>query len=220
MAICEALRATYDSEWINDVTLTHYNVNRPVPNRITVEYADEEQDWPFILVQISPSVVQWTGITPDEVFETGDPNFPLVKVREGYFEATVMLSIYALSSESRDRMYDNMLKVVMMGRKNAATKDFFTSLENQDLIGMTVMEAEVSPVGDSISVGTPWNSEQIAYEASVQFQVIGRFYAPEYDEQLIALSGARVFPYTDQDVANNQVPWQNDGHGAWTDAWS
>jgi len=227
-AIVESLRSVW-YQGGNDGQEAHtYNPqltlnDKPLPRRITVEYPEESQDWPFILVQVRPSVVEWTGIMPDEVVDAANfsdsidhsttadspaPDAPSYKlIRQGRFEATCMLQIFALSSEERDRIWDNLVKLIMMGRKRSATNNFYTTLENHDLVGLTIMEGSVDAVGDTISMGTPWDPELVSYEAAVQFSMLGTFYADEYTEDLVPLKSAKVYEYIDYE-GGSEPSWR------------
>lgn len=216
----------------------------PIPRRITLEYPEEAQEWPVILVQVRPTVVEWTGIMPDEIVDASlDSGFPEIDrttdedpalnanpsyklIRQGHFEATCMLQILALNSMERDRMWDNLIKLLMMGRKKVGTSNFFTTIETHDLVGLTIIEGSIRPVGDSIGQGTPWNAELLSYEAAIEFDMVGTFFADEYTEDLVPLKAAQVYEYiawegntaTGPD-ANEEPPLENDGQGAWVDAW-
>lgn len=210
----------------------------PVPRRITVEYPEESQDWPFILVQVRPTIVEWTGIMPDEVIDAANytenvdistdvdpspPDAPSYKlIRQGRFEATCMLQIMSTTSEERDRIWDNVVKLLLMGRKRSATNNFYTTLENHDLVKITVMEGKIDAVGDAIAMGTPWDPELISYEASIQFDVVGTFFADEFTEDLVPLRAAAVFEYISYEGNtddNEEPPGENDGRGEWRTPW-
>ena len=254
-ALVESLRSVWYQGGSDGQEAHTYNPqltlnDKPLPRRITVEYPEEAHDWPFILVQVRPSIVEWTGIMPDEVVDAANygtatdysttvdpspPEAPQYKlIRQGRFEASCMLQIMALSSEERDRIWDNLVKLVMMGRKRSATNNFYTTLENHDLVGLTIMEGSIDAVGDTISMGTPWDPELLSYEASIQFNMVGTFFADEYTEDLVPLSAARVYEYIAYDGEaesswrsgndpSGEVgvpPFDSDGKGAWEDPWS
>jgi hypothetical protein len=229
VAIVESLRAV----WWTDGNIgqqTHdYNPelddnDRPLPRRITIEYPEEPHDWPFILVQVHPRVIEWTGVMPDEIVDAAEgsdqPAFKLI--RQGRFEASCVLQIMALTSGERDKMWDNLVKLLLMGRKRDATRNFFTTLEEHDLVGITIIEGTVEPVGDTVSMGTPWDPELISYEASIQFDMVGVFYADEYNEDLVPLTEAAVYEYISFEgntEPNESPPGENDGKGEWADPW-
>lgn len=172
------------------------STDEPYPRRITIEYPEEAHDWPVILVQIRPTTIQWTGIMPDEIVNPGTEDAPTYKlIRQGRFEATCMLQIMATESLTRDRIWDNLVSLLLMGRKRSATNNFYTVLEQNELVGLTVMEGSLRNIGDTISMGTPWNPEVLTYEASVEFDMVGTFYADEYNESLVPLKVALIYDY-------------------------
>lgn len=206
--------------------------DKPIPKRVAVEYPEEEESWPFVLVQVRPTNVEWTGIMPDEVvdaantedFRAIDPNEdsdnanPVFKsIRQGSFSATCMLQIFANTSGERDRIWDNLVNLLLMGRKGNPTQNFFTTLENHDLIGITVSEGSVRAIGDAIGMGTPWDKELLTYEAAIEFDMTGVFYADEYNEDLVPLAEASAHEYV---PLNEEAPYgETDGRGSWTDPW-
>lgn len=245
-AIVESLRSVW---FVNqNVGQEAHNINPdldvnpadPAPRRITLEYPIEAEDWPTVLVQVRPTVVEWTGISPDEVIDAStedgqpaidrsttadsavNPNPSYKLIRQGRFEGSCMLQILALTSMERDRMWDNIVKLLMMGRKKSATNNFYTTLAGHDLIGLTVMEGSIRPVGDSIGPGTPWDPEQLTYEAAVEFDMVGTFYADEYTEDLVPLKSAEAFEYIafDGNSETDEEPYgEGDGRGEWQDPW-
>lgn len=213
VAIVEALR----SVWFEDQETNTYRsdlkeFDKPYPRRISIEYSEEAEDWPFVLVQVRPSLIQWTGITPDEIINAGPEDSPTWKrIRQGRFEASCMLQIMALTSGERDRIWDNLILLIMMGRTRSLTRSFHSTLETNDLVGITINEASVRPIGDTISVGTPWDPEMLTYEATIEFDMTGVFYADEFNEDLVELTTARIYPYLPIDP----IPGENDGDGSW-----
>lgn len=213
VSIVEALR----SVWFEDQETNTYrsdlkDFDRPYPRRISIEYSEEAEDWPFVLVQVRPTVITWTGITPDEIVNAGTEDSPTWKrIRQGRFEASCMLQIMALTSAERDRIWDNLILLIMMGRTRSLTRSFYSVIETNDLVGITINEASVRPIGDTISVGTPWDPEMLSYEATIEFDMTGVFYADEFNEDLVALTEARLYPYLPLD----EVPHEEDGDGSW-----
>lgn len=230
MAIVEAFRSIwYDNQNVgqenHDLQLDLTPNDSPIPRRVTIDYPEEEQNWPFILVQVRPTIVRWTGVMPDETFNAGTEEVPeWVRIRQGYFEATCMLQIMALSSGERDRIWDNLIKIILMGRKRSATSRFWESIETNGLVGITVNEGQIGMIGDTISMGAPWETgaETLTYEASIEFDMVGTFFGDEYNENLVSLRTAQVFEYIDiGDGApdNEPPPGENDGQGQWQSPW-
>jgi len=100
--------------------------------------------------------------------------------RNGYFEGSIDLQIMAMHSEERDRLYDSVTNLILMGQGSPASSAFMNSIVQNNLIGMTLLLDTFTPLGDSVSVGTPWSPEELTYEASVRIQCIGDFYENKY----------------------------------------
>ena len=158
------------------------------PNSITIEYPMELVQWPCILVQFRPSKIQWSGLNPD-IFSisssgtviSGTTYSGYNVTRNGYFEGNIDLQIMAMHSEERDRLYDSVTNLILMGQGSAASTAFNASITNNNLVGMTMLLDTFTPVGDTITAGTPWSPEELTYEASIRIACIGDFYETKYN---------------------------------------
>lgn len=196
VSIVEALRAAYKSPNI-DMT----------PNFIGIEYPEQEVDWPAILVEFNPSDIRWTGVMPDELEKLPFGDFK--RYRKGHFAGTYSFSIYALTSQERDRLMDSIIQLFLMGDLNADTKKFFDTVENHDLISQIIMHDHVTTVGTTVSAGTPWGSDDIVYEGSLRVDIAGgEFYADAYDSTLVPLSSISV-------IAEIEGQEEDDAHEDW-----
>ena len=200
-AVVEALNAGFNalatSPVDNSLDLT--------PNSITIEYPLEQIKWPAIFVQFRPSKIQWQGLNPDQYKNyaggytvSGVTYSGIVSSRMGYFEGNIDLQIMAMHSEERDRLYDSITNLILMGDGSVASTAFTQSIVNNDLLGMTLLLDTFTPLGDSVSAGTPWSPEELTYEASIRVQCIGDFYEVKYNYVLpeftaITASGTVVF---------------------------
>jgi hypothetical protein len=143
--------------------------------------------WPCILVQFRPSKIQWSGINPD-IFAVSSSGTVISGTtysgynvtRNGYFEGSIDLQIMAMHSEERDRLYDSLANLILMGQGSVASSAFNNSILNNNLVGITMLLDSFTPVGDSITAGTPWSPEELTYEASIRVKCIGDFYENKY----------------------------------------
>ena len=87
----------------------------------------------------------------------------------------------AMHSEERDRLYDSVTNLILMGQGSAASTAFNASITNNNLVGMTMLLDTFTPVGDTITAGTPWSPEELTYEASIRIACIGDFYETKYN---------------------------------------
>ncbi len=106
------------------------------PKTIGIEYPEDEENWPAMFVQFRVGGdVTWTGLNPDEYeYNTPEGNFTLL--RRGSFTGAFDVTILALSSEERDRLWDGLVQTILMGNLRNDTNVFYTSLANNDLIAM------------------------------------------------------------------------------------
>jgi hypothetical protein len=86
-----------------------------------------------------------------------------------------------------------------MGQGNPASAAFYNSIYNNSLVGMTLLPSTFTPLGDSISAGTPWSPEELTYEASIRISCIGDFYETKYDYLLpnvsnVTFTGTPYYP--------------------------
>jgi hypothetical protein len=201
-AIVEALNAGFQQLASSPVN----NSLDLVPNSITINYPLQVVQWPAILVQFRPGKVQWSGLQPDEytAYNNGivinGTTYPADTVtRTGYFEGSIDLQIMAMHSEERDRLWDSITNLILMNGGSPASSAFYSSIYNNDLVGMTLQPDTYTPLGDSITSGTPWSTDDITYEASVRINCIGDFYTSKYDYQVpqiteVVTSGTAYVP--------------------------
>jgi len=177
-----------------------------VPNSITIEYPLELIKWPAVLVQFRPSKVQWSGLNPDiftnypSGININGNNYPAENVtRTCYFEGSIDLQIMAMHSEERDRLWDSLTNLVLVGDGSPASAAFYRSIISNDLLNLTLLPDTYIPLGDSITSGTPWSPEEITYEASIRISCVGDFFTAKYDYREpqitnIAVSGTTFVP--------------------------
>jgi len=169
-----------------------------VPNSITIEYPLEEVQWPCIFVQFRTNKVQWFGLNPD-TYSAGSgitisgTTYPSKTVdRSGYFEGNIDLQIMAMHSEERDRLLDSVTNLLLMNGSSVASTAFYQSIYQNDLVGLTLLPSTYTPLGDTVSAGTPFSPEELTYEASVRINCIGDFYATKYDYQVLEVTKVTV----------------------------
>jgi hypothetical protein len=174
------------------------------PNSVTIEYPKEMALWPAVFVQFRPSKTQWSGLYPDTfTLPSGQYLYGSQAAqmdRTGYFEGAIDLQILALTSEERDQLWDTLYNLILMNPGNPGSYAFYQSLVNNNLVGMTILQGTVQPLGDTVAPGTPWSPEELSYEASVRIQCIGDFYESKFDNlvptlQTVVLSGTSSYQF-------------------------
>lgn len=186
LALVESLRAVLPSGLESQ--------NYIAPKSVDVEYPVKPELWPALFVQFRVGKSEWIGLNGNygEVFEVnGEERL----IRRGYFTGFVDLTVLSISSHERDRIWDGITEIFLMGRQHPVLKAFTDTLHGHDVIDMTVKDSEVKQVGDSVGVGTPWGTDDVTYEATVRFDVQGEFYADMETQELVPVTDIK-FDFT------------------------
>lgn len=151
--------------------------------RVDMEYPSKEEAYPSIWVQFSLTKLINAGMGHERYTEDG-------LVREWMYEGRVNLTLLFLSSKERDQMADALITIFAFSRTASSSSnqgvhvlreggleysDFFSSLDENPYLSMTLNSDEMRPGGQSVNVGTPWDPDQLVYEDSYSFEVMGQF---------------------------------------------
>jgi hypothetical protein len=172
-ALVEALRATFDEGY-------------PDPDfrnlRVSPEYPIGEQDYPGLWVQYEDTdELQIAGIGHIEIVRLPDGReAPTTRWR---FGGTVTITCVALTSLERDRLYDGVVRTLAFAKVNQGVSEFRRLVENNDFVGMNGNFDQLRASGDAASQGTPWGTDEVIYEKSISFDLIGEFVSePEFGD--------------------------------------
>jgi hypothetical protein len=111
------------------------------------------------------------------------------------FAGTVTLTIVALSSLERDRLYDELVKVLAFARVQESVSEFRNRVEHNDLVAMNANFDLLRPSGDNAAPGTPWGTDEFLYEKSISLDLIGEFVSEPDTMILVPLRLIRVLGY-------------------------
>ena len=151
--------------------------------RIDMEYPDKEEFYPAIWVQFSLTKLTDAGMGHEHWTEDG-------LVREWMYEGRVNLSLLCLSSKERDQLADALITIFAFSRPASALpnqgvevqregsfaySDFFSMLDENEYLSMSINSSNLRPGGQSVNVGTPWDPDQLVYDDSYSFDVQGQF---------------------------------------------
>lgn len=171
--------------------------------RVSAEYPVGEQDYPGIWVDFNVVSLRRAGIAHEEYVEVTDPVTLATSthaVQRFRFTGTTQLTVVALTSLERERLFDEVVKVVAFGSTNdterGALRDY---IENGDLVAMSVDWDEFSVGGMAAVPGTPWGTDEIIYEATITIETIGEFISDPSTASLASLSAVTTFPYKEGD---------------------
>jgi hypothetical protein len=103
--------------------------------------------------------------------------------------------VVALSSLERDRLYDELIKVMAFARVKESISEFRQVIENSDLIAMNGNFDVLRPSGDNAAPGTPWGTDEFIYEKSLSMDLIGEFVSDPDQATLVPLRLIKVRGY-------------------------
>lgn len=144
---------------------------------VSVEYPAEETNYPAIWVGFEPtgSLVR-AGIDHTEYIEQevdGETRFGMVT--RWRFQGTVQYTIISLSSLSRARLADEIIRTVGFGEMEEGRGAFRAFIEDNPLIGLQMDHDTIEMRGVSETPGTPWGTDAIMYEVTMTSKVVGEF---------------------------------------------
>lgn len=164
-AIVEALRATFTNGYPEADFSNLW---------CSIEFPMDKSNYPGIWVQYDDTEeVSIAGIGHTEVVldEQGSER----TVTRSRFGGVITMTCVALSSLERDRLYDELIRMLLFARVEPQVSTFRTLIEQNDLVAMNVDFDKVRAAGDAAAPGTPWGTEEMLYERSVAINVIGEF---------------------------------------------
>lgn len=155
---------------------------------VSIEFPVEQSAYPGVWVQYADNAeLSVAGIGHVETSTAGGV---LAQCSRWKFSGTVTLTLVALTSWQRDRLFDLFTEIFISSKFNPALAVFREQIENNPFIGMNANFDDLSVFGDSAGQGTPWGTDEVVYETSVGFDVIGEFLTDTYTGSLLPLSKA------------------------------
>ena len=158
---------------------------------IGIEYPIEPHNYPGIWVDYDDTDnLKIAGIAHMEEKEDdqGDP----VHFTRWKFTGYVSMTIVALTSFERDRLYDEVVGVMAFGPDSLGPLNFRHIIENNDYIALNCNFDQIQPRGNNAAPGTPWGTDEIIYERSLNIQVIGEFVPDATGRSLLRLSEIKL----------------------------
>lgn len=192
--LVEAVKRTFDD---NYPIVEWRNV------KVGIEYPIDPQDYPGIWVDyddVEPLKIVGVGHIEFQDTNLGPRPFSRWKF-SGYASYTIV----ALSSFERDRLYDEFVKMLAFGLLDPDTSVFRHTIEDNEFIAANADFDTVQPRGNGAAPGTPWGTDEIIYERTLNLNVIGEFIPDVTGGVLYRLSEIRVIeqrPILDGPVAN------------------
>jgi hypothetical protein len=162
---------------------------------ISIEYPMAEKDYPGIWVDFAPSQpIQVAGINHVE-WTSPDENGHRMQTTVWRYAGTIQFTCVALTSLERDRLVDEMVKVLAFGLLNPERAVFRQKLIGNDLIAIDPQWDKFAINGKDENQGTPWNTSEVIYEQTVSMDCTGSFYVEPTSLVMVPLSAIKVYEY-------------------------
>lgn len=176
-AIVEALQAEFgpDYPYANFQNL-----------RVGIEYPVERVDLPGLWVDYDDrNPVEIAGIGHTELIIEDDGSFG--RTTRWTFEGDITITCVALSSLERDKLYDELVRIIGFSHDKSTLMRFRTKIENNDLVAMNINFDSLKPGGNAAAQGTPWGTSEVVYEKSISVEVRGEFIGDPDMQALVRL---------------------------------
>lgn len=180
-AVTEALQATFDSAY-------------PEPDfrsvNVTIEYPYKEVKLPMLLVTYEDTGrLTVAGINHQEFVNdvNGNPH----RYTRWKFTGTITITAMANSSQERDRLYDEVVRMFAFSRDEVAVGEFRAMIEANDFVGLNINFDSLQASGDAVGE-VPWATGDLLYEISLSMDVVGEFISDPDARVLVRLSSIDV----------------------------
>lgn len=158
---------------------------------VDMEYPMEKEQYPGIWVQFSFSRFVQAGIGHQPLQRTvvnegqDDEYVNWEPIREFIFEGRVTLSIMALTSLERDQISDAVSSMLLFSRPpeqvltdpardSKQFRQLLTNIAQNPYVSMTINQDMITPGGQNMTTGVPWDEELPGYEDSYSFDIQGQ----------------------------------------------
>jgi hypothetical protein len=161
---------------------------------ISLEYPIDVQDYPSLWVDYDDTQpLLRAGIAHQETRSPldGATVAPFTRWR---FQGYVSVTAVAMTSLERDELFDEVVRVVAFGNEDTIVGRFKSRIANNDLIAANLQTDKIDVRGSAASPGTPWGTDEMMYERSLNLEIIGEFVPDPSTGVLIPLSRIKVIP--------------------------
>jgi hypothetical protein len=160
---------------------------------VSIEFPMQQQDYPAIWVQYSDNApLQRAGIDHHE-YVTDNTGTRLVTRYK--FQGEFSFTIAALSSLERDRLYDELVRILAFGGVgDTPSAQFKGNIEANDLLDVTFDWDVITPSGGDANPGTPWGTAEVIYEKTLTITCLGTFVSNPATDALVVLSTVQTLP--------------------------
>lgn len=158
----------------------------------SIEYPVDRAAYPGVWVDFDPSdQLVNVGIGHAE-YEEVDGAFN--KYNRWEFRGHATYTIVALSSLERDRIFDELVRVIAFGLLEPQRSVFRQTIDSNQFIAAIMNYDNIEVGGSSANPGTPWDSSEIIYEITLSMGCRGEFVSDPATNTLIPISAFVIEP--------------------------
>lgn len=192
--LVEAIQGTFDQQ---------YPVAQFRGVHCSIEYPVKPQEYPGIWVDYDDTKpLQTAGVDHHETNIVGST---VERYQRWKFAGYASFTMAALTSLERDRLYDEVVRVLAFGRAAPETKRFREYVEGNDLIAANFDFDQIEVRGNAAIPGTPWGTDEYIYERTINMEVVGEFVSDAETGLLVPLSRIQVDPPTVYTTPDGEV---------------
>lgn len=193
--LVQALRQVFDGQYPQP---DFHSVN------VGIEYPVERQGYPAIWVDYSDTAeLAQAGVGHVEQTTIAGMTAETTRFE---FQGTAEFTIVALSSLERDRLFDELVRVLAFGKQDPATSRFRAYIEDNEFLAVNAKFDRLGVGGNAAAPGTPWGTDEIIYERTISLDLIGEFVADPVSGNMLPLSGFEVIALMDTSIGEPIEP--------------
>lgn len=187
--LTEAIKRTFDADYPEvDFRDLHASIEFPV----------EKQQYPGIWVDFEPTAaLEIVGIDHHEWSDPSQAEQNRRRYRRWRFQGNATYTLVALTSLERDRLLDEVVRVVAFGTEQSSTAEFRSYVEDNEFIAINLDFDQIGLSGSAHTFGTPWETDDSVYEVTISIAAIGEFISDGLTQTLAPLSAIVVYPYAE-----------------------
>lgn len=200
-----AFQQTFDASY---PVMEFQNVN------VGLEYPIDSQHYPSLWVDYDDTQpLVKAGIAH---VETKDPEGNSVTAFTRWrFQGYLSVTVVSLTSLERDRLFDEVIRVVAFGEQDDIVGRFKDTFLNNSLIAVNLNTDRIEPRGSAAAPGTPWGTDELMYERTLNLEIIGEFVPNPTTGTLVSLSRIVQLPTETLDPADLLDPSFGSGLTEW-----
>lgn len=161
---------------------------------VSIEFPVNQQEYPCIWVDFEPTQDLVTAGISHTEYAPWSNGGTTSRVERWRFFGMCSFTAVAMSSAVRDRLVDQLVRVLAFGRTDPTSALFRAAIESNPYIALDIGWDKVGIGQMAASPGTPWGSDEYLYEATLRVGAQGEFISNPSTGDLIAISEIEVFP--------------------------